>query len=245
MKIHILLGFVAEKVYKMPLDEAFYKYIKEPLSLTRSRFNIATDEENAAVCYTRKDVNDLRADDGNAYVMGGVAGNAASFWSIADIEKFLDALMEKSEKLFSAKMHDLAEKNHTPDFEEGRGLGYLVVNEKYSQMGELFPVGSFGHCGHTGTSFFINREKKLYAVVLTNASRFQNMKNNFSFRYYSNVKKIRREIHNAIASDLKEIHFFSGSDHSKSKDIFAILAIFSSTLPRLIFGIIVCVVLLL
>ena len=78
----------------------------------------------------------------------------------------------------------------------------MVVNENYKQTGKLFPVGSFGHCGHSGQSFFINREKNLYVIILTNATRFLNMKNNFKGYDYGEIMKMREEIHNAIADDL-------------------------------------------
>ena len=47
------------------------------------------------------------------------------------------------------------------------------------QTGRLFPIGSFGHFGHTGAPLFFNREKDLYVIILTNATIFLNMKNNF------------------------------------------------------------------
>ena len=83
---YILLGFIAEKQFGMPLDVAFETYIKKPLGLTRSRFNIRTDEENAAACYERELVGDWRVDDCNVYNMKGVAGSGASFWTMRGIQ---------------------------------------------------------------------------------------------------------------------------------------------------------------
>ena len=77
-----------------------------------------------------------------------------------------------------------------------------MVDARYSQTGKLFPDGSFGHCGHTGTSFFINREKRMYAVILTNATRCLNRKGGFHGYDYGIVMKMREDIHNAIAGDL-------------------------------------------
>ena len=53
---YILLGFIVEKIYKMPLDKAFYSYTKKELGLTRSRFNIDIHEANATVSYRRLEV---------------------------------------------------------------------------------------------------------------------------------------------------------------------------------------------
>lgn len=201
---YILLGFILEKIYGLSLDEIYYKYLSGSLGLIRSRFNIPFDEENAVDCFRWKYPGKLRVDDENIYALGGIAGNGGFFSCISDIQKFINAVMAKSELLYAEKWYDLAEKNATPCFEEGRGLGYLVVNPNYKQTGQLFPVGSFGHCGHTGQSFFINREKDLYVIILTNAIRSLNKRTGFSGYSYETVKRMREEIHNAIYEDLKD-----------------------------------------
>ena len=199
----ILLGYILEKLYGKTLDVLFEERLKKPLGMTRSCFKIEVDEPNAAVCYTRREVGPLRFDDANVLSMGRVGGSGGSFFSLNDIQKFAEAVMSKSELLFSRGFHDLAEINYTPDYSEGRGLGYLVVNEKYPQTGELFPVGSFGHCGHTGQSMFFNRELDLYAIILTNATRFSAIKQNFVHDDYGTVMAMRAEIHNEIKRDLE------------------------------------------
>lgn len=203
---YILLGFIVEKVFKMPLDEAFYTYTKKTLNLTKSCFNIDVNEPNAAVSYRRKEVGEYRCDDENAYSMRGIAGNGAQFWTMADMEKYCDAVMEKSEKLYPSKMYDLAEQSYTGTLgPNANGLGWLIVDERYKQGGNLFSTGSFGHCGHTGTSFFFNREKDMYAVILTNATRHLWIKNNCQYGYdYKVICKMRENIHNKILEDINE-----------------------------------------
>ena len=104
------------------------------------------------------------------------------------------------------KMFDAAEKKRTEKISaQGRGLGWLYVNENYNQTGKLFPVGSFGHCGHTGTSMFFSRRENMYVIILTNATRFANMKNSFNgYDYSKTTCKMREDIHNAIYADLSE-----------------------------------------
>lgn len=199
---YILLGFIIEKIYDMPLDEVFYKYTKSALDLTRSCFNIAVDEKNAAHSYTRREVGEYRADDRNVYNMREIAGSGAQFWTMADIEKFCDAIMEKSEKLYPKEIYDLAEQSYTGNLgENATGLGWLIVDERYKQTGKLFPVGSFGHCGHTGCSFFFNREENMYVVILTNATRGLWLKNNCTGYDYGVICKMREDLHNAIKTD--------------------------------------------
>lgn len=198
----ILLGYILEKIYNKSLEAIYNENLANPLKLKRTAFEIALDEENAAVCYRWKDGETQRFDDENVLVMGKTAGSGGQQSCLYDIQKFIKAVLGKDELLYQKELFELAEQNYTPAFSEGRGLGYLVVDEKYCQTGKLFPVGSFGHCGHTGQSFFINREKNLYVIILTNATRFLNMKNDFRGYDYSEIMKMREEIHNAIAKDL-------------------------------------------
>ena len=116
----------------------------------------------------------------------------------------ITAIVEKNEKLYSEKLFNLAETDYTPNYDEGRGLGYLVVDGRYKQTGKLFPKGSFGHCGHCGQSFFISREKNMYVILLTNATRFAAMKNDFKHYDYGITMKMREDVHNAIYKDLTE-----------------------------------------
>ena len=201
----LLLGFILEKLYSRTLDELFYTRLKAPMGYTRSRFNIAVDEPNAALCCRRELVLTNMIDDEIVTNMrGAVAGNGGEFWGLCDIRRYVQAVLRYDETLYGKEWFSLAEQNYTPHFAEGRGLGYLVVDEKYPQTGRLFPVGSFGHCGHCGQSFFINREKQLYVIILTNATRFANMKNNFKGYNYGDVMQMRTDIHNAIHADLTE-----------------------------------------
>lgn len=199
---YILLGFILEKLYNMSLDEIYYTRLKPQLGLTRSKFNIAENEDNAAVTHYRKEAGSCMVADNIVYNMNGVAGNGASFWTVADVRKFILAVLEKSEKLYPEPFFEMAEKNLTPDMDEGRGLGYLIVDEQYRQTGKLFPVGSFGHCGNTGTSFFISRERSLYTILFTNATRYSYMRRDYRSCDYNEIMNMREEIHNAIRSDL-------------------------------------------
>lgn len=199
---YILLGFILEKIFDCSLDKIYEKYLTKPLMLKRSRFNISKDEANAAICYRWKYMGKYRVDDENVYTFKGVAGNGASQSSVGDISKFIDIVMKKDSILYSKELFELAEQNLTPAFSEGRGLGYLVVDENYKQTGKLFSPGSFGHCGHSGQSFFINREDDMYVIILTNATRFLNMKSGFRGYDYNIICKMREDIHNAIYDDL-------------------------------------------
>lgn len=203
----VLLGFILEKIYDDSLENIFEKYVKKPLGYTRSKFNIDLNEPNAAICYRSKNVEGLPHpwDDENIRILRTSAGSGGQFFTLGDIKKFTSAVLEKDERLYPKEMFALAEQEASPSCaSESRALGWLYVDEKYSQTGKLFPSGSFGHCGHAGQSIFLNREKNMCVVVLTNATRFLNKRSNFCGYDYGKIMQMREEIHNAIYDDLSE-----------------------------------------
>ena len=66
--------------------------------------------------------------------------------------------------------------------------------------GNLFPVGSVGHCGHTGQSVFWNVDSGLYVIVLSDATATVAKK--YGSGSYERVKQMRADIHAAIREDL-------------------------------------------
>lgn len=83
---------------------------------------------------------------------------------------------------------------------ESRGIVFLYVDEHYNQTGTRFPVGSFGHCGHTGTSLFVNRETGLYVIILLDATVSTIQK--YGHEDYEQVMQMRQIIHTLIKKDL-------------------------------------------
>ena len=200
---YILLGYIAEKCYGMPLDTLYLSTVRPALGLPDMCFDLPIDAPNAADCCRRREIGDCRCDDELVSMMHGVAGNGASFWTMNDMRVYLHAVMTRSPSLYDARFFDEAETNLTPTLSEGRGLGYLVINERYKQGGRLFPVGSFGHCGHTGQSFFVDRAHDRYVVLLTDATRCEFRKNN-DRDDYGVVMRMRAAVHDRIAEDLAD-----------------------------------------
>ena len=82
-----------------------------------------------------------------------------------------------------------------------KDLGFVYVDNKYTQTGELFPEGSIGHCGHTGQSVFVDLKSGLYVIVLSDAT-ISGVKKH-GVEKYDIVKKMREDMHNAIKKDLE------------------------------------------
>lgn len=204
----LLLGYILEKLYGKELEDIFEEKLKKPLGYTRSKFNIALDEPNAAVCYRSKDTEGLAHpwDDENIRVLQTSAGSGGQFFTPADIKKFADAVMQKSELLYPASLFEAAERNYVGETFDGQGLGWFYVDGKSVHRGNFFPVGSFGHTGYTGASMFFNRPMDMYVIMLTNATRFSAMKHDFKTHDYDgDTCRIRAELHNAIFEDLIDL----------------------------------------
>jgi uncharacterized protein YbbC (DUF1343 family)/CubicO group peptidase (beta-lactamase class C family) len=123
--------------------------------------------------------------------MGGVAGQAGVFSTAEDVSKFAQALLDKllydkgpfPLKQSTLKLMTTPEQPptalpnatiFTPDGKPTtgvalRGFGW-DINSAYSRpRGEVFPIGSFGHTGFTGTSLWMDPASDTYVVLLANS----------------------------------------------------------------------------
>ncbi|HKG99007.1 MAG TPA: exo-beta-N-acetylmuramidase NamZ domain-containing protein, partial [Pyrinomonadaceae bacterium] len=57
---------------------------------------------------------------------------------------------------------------HSMPLSQMRGIGWDINTSFSSNRGDLFPVGTFGHTGYTGTSIWIDPASKTFVVLLTN-----------------------------------------------------------------------------
>ena len=143
----ILLGKILEKVFDNSLDELFLKYVAVPLELTNTSF--LPSKDNAFVNSNLLENERGMVNDYNCRFLGGVAGNAGVFSNMRDICKYVEMLNSYGKPLIKRETFEIAVKNYTRTMQESRGLGFLYVDKKYNQTGDLFTEGSIGHCGHT------------------------------------------------------------------------------------------------
>jgi CubicO group peptidase (beta-lactamase class C family) len=76
-----------------------------------------------------------------------------------------------------------------------RTLGWNVPTEP-SSSGRYFSNRSFGHTGFTGTSIWIDPQKDLFVVLLTNANRTHPNPDDDEIRH------VQPAIHNAVVESL-------------------------------------------
>ena len=105
--------------------------------------------------------------------MGGVAGHAGVFSTAADLALYCEMLLGMGQRggmriLSAAAVKKFTEPNSPPDQPALRGLGWDIDSSYSSPRGELFPIGSYGHTGFTGTSLWLDPASQTYVILLTN-----------------------------------------------------------------------------
>jgi CubicO group peptidase (beta-lactamase class C family) len=108
--------------------------------------------------------------DENAYALGGVAPHAGLFGTAGDLARFAQMLLnggvlEHHRVVSRAALELFTRRAGVPG--SSRALGWDTPSEN-SSAGTLFSARSFGHTGFTGTSLWVDPERRLFLVLLTN-----------------------------------------------------------------------------
>jgi uncharacterized protein YbbC (DUF1343 family)/CubicO group peptidase (beta-lactamase class C family) len=110
--------------------------------------------------------------DPRSYEMRGVAGHAGLFSSADDLALFCQMILNKGElngaRILAPYTIERMISAHTLPTSQMRGIGWDVNTNFSSNRGDLFPVGTFGHTGFTGTSLWLDPASETFVVLLTN-----------------------------------------------------------------------------
>ena len=197
----ILLGKILENVFGQPLEMCFDKLVATPLDLSDTSF-LPSNKQNVVNSNLEDELCGV-VNDYNCQFLGGVAGNAGVFSNLTDVTKYVHFLLNRGAPLISQDTFAEAVRNYTPDMSEARGLGFVYVDNRYTQTGGLFENGAIGHCGHTGQSVFVDYRSGLYVIILSDATISVTKK--YGFDNYDEVMDMRTKLHKAIKQDLAEI----------------------------------------
>jgi CubicO group peptidase (beta-lactamase class C family) len=179
----ILLGEIIEEVCGTGLDQYCQENIFRPLGLSRTffvnleimrRHNLEPVREVFAPtesCPWRKKVLCGEVHDDNAYAMGGVAGHAGLFASIRDVDRLVTTLVEcyrgKNTFLPVGLVCEFWTREGTVPGSTW-ALGWDTPSEAGASCGTHFSPHSIGHLGFTGTSVWIDLEKSVHVILLSN-----------------------------------------------------------------------------
>jgi uncharacterized protein YbbC (DUF1343 family) len=174
----ILLGELVHRLSGQSLAEYSRQNIFLPLGMKETRFLPPAEWIPRIAPTERPDKNSppLRGvvHDPTARNMGGVAGHAGLFSTADDLARFAQMMLNGGEldgvRLFDPlTVQKFTEPQTPPDQPVLRGLGWDIDSPYSSNRGELFPIGSYGHTGFTGTSIWIDPSTKTYVILLANS----------------------------------------------------------------------------
>lgn len=171
----ILLGEIVQRVSGQKLDAMAADRIFKPLKMRATRFNPPANWR-AHIAPTERDENGQMLDgvvhDPTARRMGGVAGHAGLFTTAADLARYARMILNEGTldgvRLFRPETVRQMRQVQTPaTVTERRGYGW-DIDSSYSQpRGQVFPLGSFGHTGFTGTSLWIDPASRSFVIFLS------------------------------------------------------------------------------
>ncbi|MFD0675869.1 MULTISPECIES: serine hydrolase domain-containing protein [unclassified Paenibacillus] len=191
----ILLGEIIALVSGEPLDQYVRRVVFEPLRMTDVGFNpgealkqriAATELVDGA--YIIGEVHDEKS-----YHLGGVSGSAGLFGTAGDLSKYADLWLAPDKYGIIPAAYIQAALNEPF---QNRGLGWEVLDDTQAipySCGTLWPRGSFGHTGFTGTSLWMDPSHDLAVVFLTNAVHLGRD---------NPVRHLRRQLHDEIFASL-------------------------------------------
>ncbi len=168
----IELGELVQRLSGMTLDKYAEAHIFQPLAMKHTRF-LPPPSWKPKIAETLSIGNHhiLRGtvQDPTAERMGGVAGDAGVFSTAGDLALYAQALIDRKKILAPDLIEKMTTPQQPPNAVEVRGLGWDIDSPFSSNRGALFPVGSFGHTGYTGTSIWIDPYTNTYIILLTNS----------------------------------------------------------------------------
>jgi CubicO group peptidase (beta-lactamase class C family) len=179
----MLLGAAIEEISSLTLDRFCHERIWKPLGLRSTSFiDLSAVRTRRLVpvtemivpterCEWRKKVLCGEVQDDNAYAMGGVAGHAGLFASATDVNTLVGRLRDSYHGKNALLPQELVVEAFTRDKsvpQTTRTLGWDTPSPTGSAAGSRFSANTVGHLGFTGTSVWLDLDRAVHVVLLSN-----------------------------------------------------------------------------
>lgn len=196
----LLLGLLVEQVSRQPLDQYVTHAVLDSTGLAHTLYRPADSlrKRTAPTGRYRGTPVCCVVNDQNAVRMGGAAGHAGLFSTGTDLARFARMWLNRGfvdgRRVFSAAVVDtfLAPGSGKGD----RLLGWErpdPANRDDSAYGHLLSPWAYGHTGWTGTLMWIDPEKNLFLILLTNRA--------YDPRVPRSIRALRN-VRNALADEV-------------------------------------------
>jgi serine-type D-Ala-D-Ala carboxypeptidase len=166
-----MLGFVVEAVSGQRLDQFLDERVFTPLGMSDTHFrpDVSLRGRIAPTELTPPRGYPLRGEvhDENAYALGGVAGHAGLFSTASDLAVFAQMLLNGGSYNGTRIVADSTVKLFTRRAAGTRALGWDTCGG-HGSCGKYLGPNAYGHTGFTGTSLWIDPDREMFVVLLTN-----------------------------------------------------------------------------
>jgi CubicO group peptidase (beta-lactamase class C family) len=197
----ILMAEIVQRLTGEPLDKLARENIFDPLGMKNTMYRppqalwpeIAPTEVDNQL---RHRLVQGEVHDENAFAIGGVSGHAGVFSTSPDLAAFCQMLLNGG-----VYAHERVVRRATiAEFtvpqalaKNERTLGWVVPTEG-SSSGHYFSAHSYGHTGFTGTTIWIDPDRQLFVVLLTNRVN--------PTRENQKIMEVRPAVHDAVMKGL-------------------------------------------
>ena len=176
----MVLMQVVDTLAGEPLDRFLESNVFGPLGMTATRF-VPPPSWRDKIAPTEHDTTFRRrllrgeVHDANAARLEGVSGHAGLFSNALDLSRFAAMLLsggawDDLQLVRSETVAEFTERQNMPPG-SSRALGWDTPSEPRdagSSAGTKLSPGSFGHTGFTGTSIWMDPDRDLFIILLTN-----------------------------------------------------------------------------
>jgi uncharacterized protein YbbC (DUF1343 family)/CubicO group peptidase (beta-lactamase class C family) len=185
-----VLGELVERVSGEPLDRFTQENVFRPLGMKDSHFRPVaasrflgermglTDLSRPPISRIapteRREDRWMRGEvhDPRAYAVGGVAGHAGLFSTADDLSRYCRMVLAGGKlgpaRVLSPLGVEAMTRPRSYGDDDVRALGWDVATAYSRNRGDLFPPGSFGLTGFTGTSLWLDPSSGTWVVFLSN-----------------------------------------------------------------------------
>jgi uncharacterized protein YbbC (DUF1343 family)/CubicO group peptidase (beta-lactamase class C family) len=166
--------FARENIFApLGMNETGYLPVEQgPISNSKSQISNHSAERIAPTETREGRVMRGEVHDPRSYEMGGIAGHAGLFSTADDLAIFCRMILNRGEyngaRILAPYTIERMISAHSLPTSQMRGIGWDVNSSFSSNRGDIFPVGTFGHTGFTGTSFWLDPASETFVVILTN-----------------------------------------------------------------------------
>ena len=203
----MILHHLVERLTNQPLDVFTAKNFYEPLAMNTTGFNPLNRISKYQIAPTEND-NLFRerllqgtVQDQTAAMLGGVSGHAGLFSSASDLVKLLQMNLNKGKvgdrQFLSELTVNLFTTNRSTRSQRALGWDKLPSDGESNFVSNKVSPSSYGHSGYTGTLVWIDPEKELVFVFLSNRVNPSAANNKI------NTLKIRRKVMDLVYGALE------------------------------------------